>query len=218
MATGDSTDIQGRINALLPPWFASINAVIGGLVAGYAAAWAYVYALYAYAVNQTRIGTSTDGWLDLIAQDFFGTTLRRKPGQSDTVFRARILAGLFQEKGTRRGMIAALTVLTGRAPAIVEPMRPADTGSYGGPMCGYGAAGAYGSMMLPAQCFITAHRPTSIGAPGVAGYGSYAGGYGVGASEYAPAGTTVGLADDDIYATIEAMRPAGVTCWTKITA
>jgi hypothetical protein len=67
-------------------------------------------------------------------------------------------------------MIQALTDLTGRAPAIFEPQRPADTGSWDGPTLAYNTAGGYGSLLLPFQYFITAYRPTGVGVANVAGY------------------------------------------------
>ncbi|HHW4682388.1 MAG TPA: hypothetical protein ACQGQI_04225, partial [Xylella sp.] len=92
---------------------------------------------------------ATDGWLDIIATDFFGSSLRRKSGQSDASFRNRLLIHLFRERATRNGLVKVLTDLTGRTPVIFEPQRPLDTGSYGGPLIGYGQAGGYGSMRLP---------------------------------------------------------------------
>jgi len=77
--------------------------------------------------------------------------LPRNPGEPDTAFRTRIQARIFLEKGTRNGMIKALTLLTGRAPKIFEPARPLDTGAYNAGILAYGAAGGYGSLQLPYQ-------------------------------------------------------------------
>ncbi len=82
--------------------------MLDALLRGFAYATAFVYVLIAYAARQTRIKTATDGWLDMIAADFFGASLLRKPGQSDASFRARILADLFREQATRNGLVKVL--------------------------------------------------------------------------------------------------------------
>jgi len=134
MAKGDQQDLYQRLRAQLPPWFgdAASSPILNGLLQGLAYGWAYFYALLVYARLQTRIKTATDGWLDMIASDFFGLTLQRKTGQSDASFRANIVANLFRERGTRNAIIKVLTDLTGRPPTIIEPSRPMDTGVYGG--------------------------------------------------------------------------------------
>ncbi|HHW4679688.1 MAG TPA: hypothetical protein ACQGQH_09730 [Xylella sp.] len=139
----------GRIKALMPRWFSDSTPVLDALLRGFAYAQSFVHGLIVYAALQTRIKTATDGWLDIIATDFFGSSLRRKSGQSDASFRNRLLIHLFRERATRNGLVKVLTDLTGRTPVIFEPQRPLDTGSYGGPLIGYGQAGGYGSMRLP---------------------------------------------------------------------
>ncbi|UIN28741.1 hypothetical protein LZ757_04455 [Xylella fastidiosa subsp. morus] len=218
MATGDQTDIFRRIKALLPQWFSDNTPVLDALLCGFAYATAFVYVLIAYAARQTRIKTATDGWLDMIAADFFGASLLRKPGQSDASFRGRILADLFREQATRNGLVKVLTALTGRAPRILEPQRPLDTGSYGGPLLGYSLAGGYGSMLLPYQAFVTAFRPAGTGIPYVASYGTPNGGYGQ-ASQAELASIRIiqdAVSDADIYATIDSVKPAGTIVWTHI--
>lgn len=134
MAIGDQQDIYGRLRGYLPHWFgdAAQSPVLNGLLQGLAYAGAYVYSLYAYAKLQARILTATDGWLDMIAADFFGATIQRKANQTDASFRGTIILNLFRERATRNGMIKVLQDLTGRTPKIIEPTRPADTGAYGG--------------------------------------------------------------------------------------
>jgi hypothetical protein len=133
MATGDSNDMLERMQALLPRgWFGDSPTILTALLKGFAAILANVYAVLAYAKLQTRILTATDGFLDVISADFFGSNLPRRTGESDAAFRNRIVVNLFRERATRKAVIQVLTTLTGRAPLIVEPMRPADTGGYGG--------------------------------------------------------------------------------------
>lgn len=215
--TGDTQDTFGRIKALLPRWFSDNTPVLDSLLRGYAYCASFVYALITYAALQTRIKTATDGWLDMIAADFFGATLPRKANQSDASFRARIVVNIFRERATRAAIVRVLTDLTGRAPVVFEPMRPADTGAYGFAY-GYGVAGGYGSMLLPYQAFVTALRPTGTGIPLVAGYGSPSGGYGAASrAEYATQDMIQGaVTDADIYAAIDSVKPVGTTVWTQI--
>lgn len=220
MAVGDQTDIYRRLRGYLPPWFGdeAETPIINGLLNGLAYAGSYVYGLLSYARLQTRIKTATDGWLDMIAADFFGSSLQRAANQSDASFRARIIVNLFRERATRNGMIKVLEDLTGRTPTIIEPTRPADTGVYGGPLIGYGAAGAYGSLLMPYQCFVIAYRPLGTGIPSVAGYGISTGAYSTPSqSEWASLSMIQdGVTDEDIYAAIEATRPVATTVWTNI--
>jgi len=217
--TGDTQDVLARLTAVLPPWFPDDNSIVNGVLAGFAAAAAGVYSLMAYAKLQTRITTATDGFLDLIAWDFFAGRLVRGNGEADAAFRGRILPEIIRERTTRAGMRQALIDLTGRAPWIFEPRRPADTGGYAMPCNGYGLAGGYGSVLLPYQAFIVAYRPSSSGIPLVNGYGDPAGGYGVGSQEYASIEDIVGeVTDVEIYARIDDVKPAASIMWTRLSA
>jgi len=180
--TGDQADVFIRLKQLIPKsWFGSSSPYLDAVLQGYASAASWIYTLYYYAKLQTRIRTATDGWLDMISADFFGSALPRAANQSDASFKARILANLFRERGTRNAVTRVLVDLTGRVPHLFEPSRPADTGAYGtfinagliGASMGYGVAGGYGSLLLPYQAFVTAYRPTGAGVPNVAGYGTY---------------------------------------------
>ena len=132
MATGDQSDMFGRLKNLLPRgWFGDSNPILDALSWGYAQALAWMYSLYLFAKAQTRIKTATGGWLDIAAQDFFGTGLPRSSGMSDASYQNRILINLIRERGTRYAITKVLTDLTGRPPVIFEPRRPADTGAYG---------------------------------------------------------------------------------------
>lgn len=222
MATGDNSDFSARLALLVPNgWFTvGMSSLRDAVLAAAASALSFAYQLLAYVRLQTRIATATDGFLDMIAGDFFGTTLVRASGQTDASFRARIISNLFRERGTRNAVTSVLTQLTGRAPIIFEPMRPADTGGYSAPSSGYGAGGAYGSMLLPMQAFVTAYRPFGAGVPSVAGYGIPAAGYSVASQgEYASLSMIQGaLTDADIYAAIESVRPATYTIWARISS
>jgi hypothetical protein len=220
VAIGDQNDITSRLQQLSPHgWFA--NGVVplrDALFQGAASTVAFLYSLMAYVRLQTRIGTATDGFLDMIAGDFFGTGLTRAVGQTDASLRARIILAIFRERGTRAAIVKVLQQLTGRTPIVFEPLRLADTGAYGGPLIGYGVAGGYGSMLLPMQSFVTAFRPVGSGIPNVAGYGTSSGGYGVASqAEYASLSMVAGsITDADIYAAIESVRPATYVVWARV--
>ncbi len=193
MATGDQNDVLGRLKAVIPPWFGDLSQapIISALLTGLAEAGAFIYSLYAYAALQTRIKTATDGWLDMISADWFGGGLLRHQGQTDASYRALIIASIFRERATRNAVIKVVTDVTGSAPGLVfEPQRPIDTGAYG-KLYGYGAAGGYGSQLLPSQAFVIAYRPTSL------------------MSQY-------GVQDSDIFTAIDLVKPVGTTLWVQI--
>jgi hypothetical protein len=215
---GDSQDMLARLKAVLPSrWFPDATPVLDGMLTGLATANAWAYALLAGVRLAARIGTATGGFLDMIAQDYFGARVTRRLGQGDDPFRVRIEAELLRERGTRSAVISALQDLTGRAPVVFEPMRPADTRAWG-IAGGYGATGGWGSLLLPFQCFVTAFRAQGAGIAAVAGWGSGAGGWGAGAIEYASLAMLQGqITDADIDAAIAGVMPVAAIAWTKIT-
>ncbi len=219
---GDQSDMMARLRAVLPNrWFPDETPILDGVLAGLGQAASWVYSLVGYAKQQTRIATATGGWLDLVAQDCFGARLVRMQGESDAALRTRIDLELLRPRVTRAALVKQITDITGHAPSVFEPMRPADTGSWGGSLAygGTGAAGAggWGSLSMPFQCFVVAYRDVSGGVPGVAGYGSGAGGYGTGAIEYADAGAVTGSVQDAaIMAAIAGVMPACGIAWTRL--
>ena len=220
---GDRNDMLRRLRAVLPTrWFPDAAPVLDGLLAGLARTAADSYGLVAYARRQTRIATASAAWLDLVAGDLFGARLQRATGEDDATLRARIGRETFRSRATRDALVRLVTEVTGRAPTVFEPRRPADTGAWGVALAyaGRGAAGVggWGSLALPFQCFVAARRPHVGGIPGVAGYGGGPGGYGRGSIEYADATVVTGsAADRRILAAIAEVLPAGTTAWTRIT-
>lgn len=208
MATGDQQDMFSRLKAQIPAsWFQS-SPNFDATLEGPAWALSTIYAQITYASLQTRIKTATDGYLDLISNDFFGTTLPRTFGETDDAFRARILASLFVNGPTRGDMVAVLTLLTGHAPVIFEPWNPSDTGGYDVGGVGYDVGGGYGDILV-AQAFVVAYRPTGQGIPLIAGYDSPTGAYDTGSqAEYISDTMYAGVAPDSaIYAAIAATHP-----------
>lgn len=178
MATGDPDDIVSRVRATIPPtWYPDDAVFLDGLLMAFGTAASWVYGLIGYTRLQTRIATATDGWLDLIANDFFGRRVTRG-SRSDALFRKAIIAELFRPKQTRAAVIDAVQGLTGKAPLIFEPARPQDTGGYSpgpsgdgiGRVIAYNTAGGYGSLMMPYQFLVHAFRVPTGGIPSVGGY------------------------------------------------
>lgn len=213
MATGSQSDIFSRLRGSLPAsWFPEPAPVADALLNAPAWALSSNYAQIAYAKLQTRIATATDMWLDVISNDFFNGTLPRAANEGDGAFRARIQANLFVKGPTRGNMKAVLTLLTGRAPTIVEPSNPNDTGALDTTTLYWDAAGCMGDA-LPYQSFVTAYRP--IGSAQDIGewdtYRSAWDAYG-GWSDL----SVSGLTDAAIIAAVEATRPLGYIVWLRI--
>ena len=220
---GDQQDMAARLRAVLPThWFPDSAPILDGLLSGLATAWSSIYSLLQYVKAQTRIGSASDIWLDVIAMDFFGTRIARWVNEGDDAFRHRIQREIFRERGTRAAVITALQDLTGRTPVVFEPARTTDTGAYttlsgGGGGVAYGTAGGWGSLALPFQCFITAYRPVGSGIAAVNGWDNGAGGYGVGAIEYADLNMIQGqVTDAAIYRAIAEVMPVAAIGWTSI--
>ena len=215
---GDQSDIISRLKALLPHgWFGDSTPILDGVLAGISNALSQAYALISYARLQTRIATATDAFLDLISFDFFGASLPRKQSETDAAFRTRIQAELLLERGTRKGLIQALTLLTGRTPVVFEPGRITDTGAYNTNTMGYNVAGGYGSLQLPFQAFVVAYRPIGQGIPNIAGYGNPQGAYNTAShAEYANPSMIAGVTDADIYAAVDSVQPEATIVWTQI--
>lgn len=221
-AIGSQIDVQNRINALLPTgWFTKgLVPIRDALVAGLAYLGSQIYSLIVYLRLQTRISTATDGFLELIALDYSGLNgLLRRGSQSDSSYRANILASILRPRNTRAAISAILLQLTGVAPIIFEPWRPADTGDYNDPATlAYNTVGGYGSMNDPGQAFITAFLPPGNGVPAVAGYGIPVGAYSTPSLiEYASLALIAGsITLDDIYVAVNSVRPATRLLWVRL--
>lgn len=201
-------------------WFApeGQTPVLDGILAALGWSHEQACAWRLYVSEQDRLATVSDIFLDLYALDFLGTSLARNPSESNASFRTRIRAAILQPRATRAAITNALTVLTGTAPVLIEPFNPSDCGGYGTGALGYGAAGAYGSLRMPAQVLVTAYRPP-LPLPafsGLGGYGSPTSGYGVGAADYISVTSETGVTDADIYSAVHSVMAAGVVAWIEL--
>lgn len=216
MNTGDANDMQARLRAWLPPWFPDNAPILDGVLAGAGAGLSFGYSLLQFAKAQGRIGTATDGWLDMAAWDYFGAAFTRRRGEGDPLFCARVLKELLRPRQTRAAVTQALQDLTGAVPQIFEPWNPADCGAYGFSNFAYGVAGCYGSLELPNQIFVTAVLADGPGVPNVPGYDVGPFGYDV-AGEYIDLSQVTGpITDAEIYKTVAQVVAAGVTAWVAI--
>jgi hypothetical protein len=216
--TGSAADVLGRLKSVLPArWFADATPVLDAVLGGIAAAWSSLHALIGFAGAQARIATASGPFLDMAAQDYFGTDLTRRSGETDTAFSARIRANLLAPRATRAALIAALTAETGRVPSIFEPFNTGDTGGYATNTLGYNTIGGYGSLLLPYQCFVTAYRPVVIASGNNGGYNAGPGGYGIAPMAWSDLADDPGLITDaEIYAAIVGVLPVNCVAWTRL--
>lgn len=216
---GDQTDMLGRLQRLMPNgWFqVGLVPIRDGLLTGIANAFAFIFSLIAYVRLQTRIATATDGFLDIIAFDFFGDKLTRITAQSDDSFRSSIISFLFRKRCTRDAITILIEQLVGVAPLIIEPDRASDCGCWDANLW-YDDAGVLGDTGMPLQCFVTVFVPPgTISIPLVGGYGSSVGGYSTGSSlEYVAPGSHGNLTAANIYAALDSVRPVTGVIWTQI--
>lgn len=219
---GDQSDIVSRLQAVSPPWFGDNPPLVTAGAQGAAAGLAPIYQQIVYAQAQTRIKTATGSFLDLIAQDFFGPALLRRINEFDAAYQGRILANLFVKGPTRRDMTRVLTLLTGRAPLIIEPSRVQDCGAWDAPSFGWDVVTASGcghwGQSLPFQCLVEAYRPVGTGIPYVAGWDTSPAGWDTPSQgEWTDAFMVESAVPDNVILdAMEATKPVGTRIWTRI--
>jgi len=223
VTTGTSADFLSRLQRLIPPrWFNAKAPIRDAILGGLADALSWAYSLLVFAKTQTRIATAVGIFLDLIALDYFGTRISRRPSQPDTSFRTLILAELLRPRQTRAALTSAIQALTAAPVIIVEPNNPQDTACLNQTFV-MGAGAPLGAN-LPFTVFITADVAATGGVPLIAGlndpYGGLypsTGGPGNWFALVSEATVIGDIVATDIYAAIEATRAAGVTCWVNVT-
>jgi hypothetical protein len=217
-------DIFQRIKATLPGrWFGEDTPILDSILHSLSAGWVDLFSLLHYVTMQTRIGTAFDSWLDLIARDYFGHRIYRRPQETDGSFRQRIHIELLRDRCTRAAIYDVLLELTGRSPIIFEPTNPQDTGSYGSldqmevGSAGYCASGGWGNLTSPFQAFVRAFRPIPTGVAMINGWGGNIGAFGVGLSAYISFDTNSSWADDpEICDVVAGTAPVGSIIWISI--
>ena len=215
---GDVADFVRRMLVVLPRrWFCDPAPVgqtptlLQAMLSGFATAWSAIYLLVTQVLLLARIATVSGIFLDMASADFFGAGLRRRPGESDAQFRMRVQQEMLRPRATRSALSVILAQLTGQAPGIFEPVRPADTGGYSVGGVGFSVAGGWGNLGLRHASFVTVHRPLGAGIPLLAGYGT--GGY----LYYGDMSmVAIPVTDSDILAAIVGVLPVGHTAWVRI--
>lgn len=151
-----------RLRAALPlRWFPDDAPTLTGVLAGVASAWAIIWQNLQFVKQQTRILTASGAWLDAVANDFFGASVIRSAGLTDSQFRFIILSELFKPRGTRQAVVETMVQLTGSTPAVFEPTNIRDFGACGSAATVFYAVPGIGAG--PAQ---------SVAAGGQGGYGN----------------------------------------------
>lgn len=179
----------------------------------------FIQSILQYAFNACRIQTATDTELDLASQDFFGTSLPRNTGESDSSYRQRILSNLLLEKVTKQSVANAIFNATGTEPRIIEPWCPNDTGSFDNlsffDVDTAQNPGLWGDESLNNQVFIQAALPyqtTSSG--GFVGFDTNQG-FDSGNSFWFDAPETIFVSDNFLDDLINNYVAAGITVWRK---
>ena len=127
--TGDADDMRARLRLTLPAhWFADTAPVLDGILYGLSSAWVALFALLQFIKTQCRIGTATNGFLDMAAQDYLGAAVSRRTQETDDAFRARLLLAMQRGRATRQAIVDAAAA-AGFTVQIFEAARPADTGA-----------------------------------------------------------------------------------------
>jgi len=219
MATGDIDDLIARQRTQIPPsWFPEDDAVLAGVLAVFGSVYAFVYGLIVWAKAQLRLSTMSGVFLDLFAFDFFGRRIRRRSGELDDAWQARISRELLRERCTRAGMASVLTDLTGTAPTIVEPWNTGDMGAFDDGSLAFDTVGGTGDTDLPYQAFITVKSPGLTGVPGISGFDDGAGAFDGGDLAFVdPSMISGAVTDQDIYDAINLTKPAGMIAWVRLT-
>lgn len=231
-----------------PSWFGPDHPNETATLSGFASIASWVYGLIAFAKLQMRRLTASGIFLDLYAYDYLGLTLQRRKGEQDDSWRPRIGKEILRERVTRAGVQQAVADLTGKTPVMFEPWNTGDTGAWSsrttqtwGRMAwasrtaGLKGQGLWGSRNMSNVAFITAYRPGVFNVPNIGGWASRtapkAWSLGGWSFRFGTATSSIGsfafitktqaagtISDQDIYDTINANKPTGVTVVALLTS
>lgn len=220
--TGDEIDLLSRLKRFLPRWFgyrSDPTPVLDSLLGGFAAALSFLHAMAEFVKAQARIATSTGGWLELTAYDFFGNDFPRISAEVDASYSRRIRQETLRPRNTREAYVRAVYDLTGDIPHVWEGFHGPTLGGYGNPSLAYGAAGYYGSDNAMGVVIVTTPRPRGLGIPYRGGWGSGVGGYGTGNFSFAGDEDIQGrvATEADILNAIARVHSAGITVLVHFT-
>jgi hypothetical protein len=216
MATGDQSDIAGRLFRWLPTrWFPSgPGTLIYATLAGWAGAFAAVYSNIATAALQMRIASATF-MLEIVTIDYFGSRLPRLAGESDPAFSMRLRREILRERVTREAIDRIVFDTTGNHPQIIELNRVSDIGAL---RQGFALGSSrLGSYQLPFQVFIIVPLANANAGPPIAGLRS---GYAGLRSGFFPLRLPGSLPPPNPAAAVvdtalESVRPSGITYWRR---
>lgn len=215
--TGDADDILSRIRRGLPPWFGRDGdaPALDALLSGVAALLAWFYGLYQFTRAQTRVATSTGGWLDLSAGDVAGGDLPRFSGETDAAYARRIRLEPLRDRNTIPAIRKAVFDITGIEPDVYEGFDTFGNGAFGASNLALSRAGRWSSTQLAFVVLVTVYMHNNYGIPNRGGFDDGAGGLGDGNFSWADASEIIGsgATQDDVLAALERVRAAGVTIY-----
>lgn len=213
-----AAQIQAYLVSKLPRgWFSSVatgSGIIGAILAGYAWSFNYVMGIAQFVALQIYLQTTSGGFLDLWAYDFFGTLVLRKEGEADLSFRNRVSAYILAPTVTKGAIVGLLTRLGFTTPVVREAFSPNDTAAFSGTFYfGGGGNARFGSQGYPGQIFVEAGISEYSGSGAVPTFNEV---YFDSGPAYmtAPPSTLLTLAD--LYSAVNFVRAAGILAWVKL--
>jgi hypothetical protein len=226
------------------PWFSVETKAVGGALYLILKAMATNdHATYQKLLQQEQsisLLTAVGSQVETIAQFFFGDTLPRFTGETDSAYKTRIVNFLFERFGTRQGMYNVLNAALGTPPVIHERNDLLDTfGGYLAAQDGYlptaYPSGGYYSPGQPIQNYGGIFAYDNASTPWAHPYGPYTGiggqlGYNVHGTWLLEIGPYQALIDvqqpepvdphflryNQIMALITLIKPLGTVSWVKV--
>lgn len=192
--------------------------------------------------RQMLLTNATGDGVDMCARDFFGDNLPRLSGEADLAYKARIIARLFLQAGTRQGMSDGVEGAVGVPPVLVEKLQAQNTGGWASWLTGAGGAtGVNSGGWLDGAA---AAGPFEFAGPGEDGGGAFLGSEGViSQSIYGPLAWDTGSGSYDthlgpfqalvtvqqpepdsgrfldvyqILALVDSLKPVGTIMWVRV--